>query len=85
LDFNFTISLKNGRLWLSNNRHGSFELRPVGADDLFTELFFFDHVVAVRDSKGTITALEFASGDTAGLLFNKTKYGATKKKYGKSR
>jgi CubicO group peptidase (beta-lactamase class C family) len=83
LDFNFTISLKNGRLWLNNNRHGTFELRSVGADDLFTEQFFFDHVVAVRNSKGIITALEFASGDTAGLLFNKTKY-ATEKKYGKS-
>lgn len=71
LDFDFTISLAEGRLWLNNKRHGRFRLTMLGADDLFADPFFLDHLVAVKDRNGKIIALEYSSGDVAGLLFQK--------------
>jgi CubicO group peptidase (beta-lactamase class C family) len=71
LDFDFTISPGEDGLWLTNKRHGRFKLTALGADHLFVEQFFMDHLLTLRDSKGKITALEYTSGDTAGLRFRK--------------
>lgn len=69
LDYSFTLSIKEGKLVLTNHRHGSIEVILFGPDDLYTGFYFLDHLVVIRGKRGEITGLEFASGDTAGLVF----------------
>lgn len=71
IDYWFTISIKDGKLVLANQRHGPTEVVLYGPDDLYTGFYFMDHLAVIRDKRGGVTGLEFASGDTAGLVFTK--------------
>ncbi|SDE64567.1 CubicO group peptidase, beta-lactamase class C family [Mucilaginibacter pineti] len=71
VDYSFTISIKKGKLVLTNHRHGQTPVTLYGADDLYPGFYFIDHLVAVRNKKGYLTGLELAQGVTSGLIFHK--------------
>ena len=71
VDFSFTITIRDNKLWLNNNRHGSTELTFGASDDLNTGFSFIDHLVIKRNKKKEVTGLELVSGDISGLVFIK--------------
>ncbi|SDF75320.1 CubicO group peptidase, beta-lactamase class C family [Mucilaginibacter pineti] len=71
VDYSFTISIKNGKLQLTNHRHGSTDISLYGRDDLYPGFYFIDHLVTVRNKRGQITGLELARGFTSNLIFHK--------------
>ena len=73
VDYSFTISIKNGKLQLTNHRHGSTNITLYGKDDLYPNFYFIDHLVTVRNKQGQVTGLELARGFTSGLVFHKEK------------
>lgn len=71
IDYSFMISLKNGKLVLTNHRHGTTDIVLYGRDDLYPGFYFIDHLVVIRNKKRQIMGLELTRGDTAGLSFYK--------------
>lgn len=66
----FDISVKNNELSICDKYHDPVRVNLFGADHLFTDYDFLNHL-RVRRNKGRITGFELNTGDTAGLIFLK--------------
>ncbi|MFD0766120.1 serine hydrolase domain-containing protein [Mucilaginibacter lutimaris] len=66
----FNISVKNNELSICDKYHEPVRMNLFGADHLFTDYDFLNHL-RVRRNKGRITGFELNTGDTAGLIFLK--------------
>jgi len=67
----FDIGVKGNGLSINDRYHDTVKVNLFGADHLFTDYDFLNHVRIVRNNKGQISGIELITGDTAGLIFLK--------------
>ncbi|MEJ5995156.1 serine hydrolase [Pedobacter sp. Du54] len=68
----FDIGVTKEGLSISDKYHDPVKVSLFGADHLFTDYDFLNHIRIIRN-KGQITGFELNTGDTAGLIFLKQK------------
>jgi CubicO group peptidase (beta-lactamase class C family) len=73
LEYSFTITLKDDKLWINDKYHDPVALTPMGKEHLFTGYDFLFHLLVIRNKNGAITGFELNSGNNANLFFNKIK------------
>ncbi len=71
LDCRYTIILKDHELYLTNNKYNDSKIEMHGADHLFNEYWWMDHLKIVRDEKNTIKGFEVNAERVMHLMFNK--------------
>ena len=69
----YTISIKDGRLWLDNNKYPSVELRAIAPDQFNSNLWWISHIRFLRDKKNRVIAFEVNAGRVQHLLYKKLK------------
>ncbi len=73
LEVHYTIFLKNHELYLGNIKYDDSSLKLTGSDHLNTNFWWMNHLVMLRDKKGTITGFEVNSGRVEHVKFDKIK------------
>jgi CubicO group peptidase (beta-lactamase class C family) len=73
LEVAYAIFLKNNELFLGNIKYNDSKIRLTGNDHLNTDFWWMNHLVMLRDKKGTITGFEVNAGRITHLKFNKIK------------
>lgn len=72
LDCHYGIQLKDHKLVLTNPKYNDAPIALVGTDNLFTDNWWMNHLLVMRNSAGKITGFEVNSGRIMHLAFNKT-------------
>jgi CubicO group peptidase (beta-lactamase class C family) len=72
LNCNYTISIKNHELLLSNNIYDETPLWLDGNSDLFNNFWWMSHLVFIRNQQNQITGFEVNCSCVLDLLFTKT-------------
>jgi hypothetical protein len=67
----FDVDIESDGLSIRDKYHGPAKVSLFGADHLFTDYDFLNHVLVLRNKKGLITGFELNTGDTSGLVFLK--------------
>ncbi len=71
LDCKYGIAVKDHHLLLTNNKYNDAELTLAGADHLFSDYWWMNHLVITRNNKKEITGFEVNSGRVMHVRFNK--------------
>ncbi len=71
LDCTYTITLKDGQLFLGNFRRGEGKITVLGGDHLVTNLWPMQHLKLRRDAKNRVIGFEVNTGGFMHLVFNK--------------
>jgi len=73
LDCNYGIELKDHHLFLTNDKYSDTKLDLAGADHLFCDSWWMNHLVILPNNKKEVTGFEVNSGRIMHLRFNKVK------------
>jgi hypothetical protein len=71
LETQYTIFVRDGKLFADHVRHGEIALKPVAKDE-FSGSWFMRQVKFLRDNAGRITGLTMGGGRVTGIRFNRT-------------
>jgi len=71
LDCKYGIAVKDHHLVLTNNKYNDAKLTQAGPDHLFSDYWWIDHLMILRNTKKEITGFEVNSGRIMHLKFNK--------------
>lgn len=71
LDCKYKIEVVDGKLVLTHNKYKNSTIRVLGADHLFTEHWWMEHILIVRDTQKKIIGFDVNDGRILHLRFNK--------------
>ena len=71
LDCKYGIAIKDHHLVLTNNKYDDAKLTLAGADHLFSDYWWMNHLLITRNNKKEITGFEVNSGRVMHVRFNK--------------
>lgn len=71
LETQYTILVRDGKLFAMHAHHGEFGLTPILKDHFATSQFFFNNVKFLRDDKGKVNALTVGGGRVTAIRFER--------------
>lgn len=71
LDCKYNVTLKNGRLILTNNKYSDMPLTLANRDHLLNDYWWMSHLLVLRDDNDKIIGFEVNNGRVLHLKFNK--------------
>src|SRR5262249_42103112 len=71
LDCKYGIVLKDHHLVMTNDKYNDAKLTLAGADHLFCEYWWMNHLMIIRNSKKEVAGFEVNDGRIMHLRFNK--------------
>lgn len=67
----YTVSAREGKLWLFHLKHGESVLEPLVGDTFTSRFRFMPEVRFLRDTAGSVSAVTLGGGRVTGVTFQK--------------